>query len=125
MRVRRRVQCSYCGKVNNTLGKTYVLCSWCGHRVYSDMLKQRQYRRKTKEERFESNARHNLIKAREESGLTLKQVSKITFYSDQTIHRAEFGTLYEFDGTEASNRFFEAMEKLYGIPKEVLRKRGR
>ena len=125
MNIKVRAQCQYCGKVNNTHGKTYVLCDWCGHRVYNDILLQRKYRVKHKQEMFEKESRHNLIKARKDSKLTLREVANRTNYSIQTIHRAEFGTLYLNDGTESSNMFFTAMENIYGISKEVLRKRGK
>lgn len=125
MNIKVRAQCSYCGKINNTHGKTYVLCSWCGHRVYNDTLLERRYRRKHREEYFEKTARHELIKARKESGITLREVSEKSNYSEQTIYRAEHGTLYLKDGTKASDSFFTAMETIYGISKEVLRKRGK
>ena len=70
------------------------------------------------------NYRYELIKARKRSGLTQREVADKTFYSQQTITAAEKGKLYLNDESEASQRFFMSMENLYGIPREILRKRG-
>lgn len=70
------------------------------------------------------NYRYALIRARKQRGWSQREVSEMTFYSRITISRAELGQIYLKDGTGASNQFFEAMENLYGIPREILRKRG-
>ena len=71
------------------------------------------------------NFRYELIKARRPEGLTQREVAMKTNYSPQSISQAERGRIYLNDDTEASKAFFMAMENLYGIPREVLRKRGR
>lgn len=71
------------------------------------------------------NYRYALIKARRAEGLTQSEVAKRTLYSPQSISQAERGKIYLNDDTEASKAFFMAMENLYGIPREILRKRGR
>lgn len=71
------------------------------------------------------NYRYELIRARRTEGLTQSEVAKRTLYSPQSISQAERGKIYLNDDTEASKAFFMAMENLYGIPREILRKRGR
>lgn len=71
------------------------------------------------------NFRYSLIEARRKEGLTQRQVADRIFCSPQSISQAERGKLYLNDDSEASKAFFMALENLYGIPREVLRKRGR
>lgn len=71
------------------------------------------------------NFRYSLIEARRKEGLTQRQVAELIFCSPQSISQAERGKLYLNDDSEASKAFFMALENLYGIPREVLRKRGR
>jgi transcriptional regulator with XRE-family HTH domain len=71
------------------------------------------------------NLRYELIKARHKEGLTQRQVAELIFCSPQSISQAERGKLYLNDDSEASKAFFMALENLYGIPREILRKRGR
>jgi transcriptional regulator with XRE-family HTH domain len=71
------------------------------------------------------NFRYSLIEARRKEGLTQRQVAELIFCSPQSISQAERGKLYLNDDSEASKAFFMALENLYGIPREILRKRGR
>jgi transcriptional regulator with XRE-family HTH domain len=71
------------------------------------------------------NFRYSLIEARRKEGLTQRQVADLIFCSPQSISQAERGKLYLNDDSEASKAFFMALENLYGIPREILRKRGR
>ena len=71
------------------------------------------------------NFRYSLIEARRKEGLTQRQVAELIFCSPQSISQAERGKIYLNDDSEASKAFFMALENLYGIPREILRKRGR
>ena len=71
------------------------------------------------------NFRYSLIEARRKEGLTQRQVAELIYCSPQSISQAERGKLYLNDDSEASKAFFMALENLYGIPREILRKRGR
>lgn len=70
------------------------------------------------------NNRYELIKARKQRGLSQKEVAEKTFYSRVTISRAELGEIYVKEKSKAGAEFFKAMEDFYGIPSEILRKRG-
>lgn len=117
--------CSYCGAKNRVGDKAFVRCEYCGHRVYKGILEERKARQARKDEEFENNARHNLIQARKDEGLTLKEVSERIHYSIQAIWKAERGLLYQDDESEASELFFMTLENLYGIPREILRRKGK
>lgn len=69
--------------------------------------------------------RYELKKARRRAGLTLREVAEKIHYSPQTISMAEQGKIYLDDESEASIAFFSVLQTLYGVPREILRKRGR
>jgi len=85
-----------------------------------NILEERTERRRKREDQY----RWNLMTARFESGMTLKEVSEKTFYSTALISQAEHGKIYPKDTSKSSIRFFMIMENLYGIPREILRKKG-
>ena len=85
-----------------------------------NILEERKKRRARREDQY----RWNLIRARVEEGLTLREVSEKTFYSVALISEAEHGKIYPNDRSMSSIRFFMIMENLYGIPREILRKKG-
>lgn len=85
-----------------------------------NILEERKKRRVKRGAQY----RWNLIRARVEEGLTVREVSEKTFYSAPLITQAEHGIIYPNDDSQASIRFFMIMENLYGIPREILRKKG-
>jgi transcriptional regulator with XRE-family HTH domain len=70
------------------------------------------------------NYRYALIRARKQNGWSQKEVADKIFCSSQTVSRAELGQIYLDDTSAASEAFFVQVENLYGIPREILRKRG-
>ena len=62
-----------------------------------------------------------LREARLARGLSTYEVAKLTYYSYQTIQRAELGTLYRGKKADVRRRqFWETMSELYGKPIEEL-----
>ena len=66
-----------------------------------NILEERKKRRARREDQY----RWNLIRARVEEGLTLREVSEKTFYSGALISEAEHGKIYPNDGSMSSIRF--------------------
>ena len=85
-----------------------------------NILEERAERRRKREEQY----RWHLIKARQDSGLTLREISSKTFYCPAQIVAAERGRAFPKDGSVSSLNFFQVMENFYGVPREILRKRG-
>lgn len=71
------------------------------------------------------NFRYALIRARRQSGYSQKEVAEMIHFSRQVVSQAERGKIYLDDNSAASQEFFSQMENLYGIPREILRKRGK
>ena len=69
--------------------------------------------------------RWRLKKAREDMGLTLREVSERTNYSYGTLARAETGDLYKGKKPDIRrDAFWKTMSEFYQIPAEELMKIG-
>lgn len=71
-------------------------------------------------------SRFNLIAARESKGLSVEAAARILNYSVIAIRNAENGHLYSGKRLyKAGEEFFIRASKLYGVPVDILKKRGR
>ena len=52
---RRKCKCGHSTSVPYSSKREYVICSWCGGRVYHDIKKQKQYDEKCYKENFKYN----------------------------------------------------------------------
>ncbi len=49
---KKRCRCGHTMLVSKRKGKEFDLCSWCGHRIYADDIKQQKYEESLKKDNF-------------------------------------------------------------------------